>query len=224
MLAVLGLLLSALVVCTASGPANDPISRQFTWFSYLKGDALRAQCLAGSAPRYRLVYNADWQRQVRTYDLMPEPGSGATVVETRVFGAGLISGSISLSNPSASLGGERSSARISMAQLADLDRALTASGFERAAPKGRRIWSDTFYWGAIACRNGQIQFNVFDEDMLGFDGLPFAAAIRQFDRTGVAFPRPSEGYRQRSLVGGQGVDEPARFQIQVGENGLYSAI
>src|SRR5690606_6468296 len=61
------LCLIVLAACTYRG-ADDPVSRKFSWFSYLNGDDIRRECVAGAADRYRFVYNGINVEQVRTYD------------------------------------------------------------------------------------------------------------------------------------------------------------
>ena len=85
-------LLTVLVVaagCTyREGGVGNPITRKFQYFSYLGGDDIRRDCVPGAPARYRLVYNANYYEQVRTYDLRRgAPGSGA-VLTIQVFGGG----------------------------------------------------------------------------------------------------------------------------------------
>ncbi|MDA0240525.1 MAG: hypothetical protein O3A84_10935, partial [Proteobacteria bacterium] len=78
-LLILGGLLSA---CTYQGATvegfgtDHPITRKFSWFSYVGGEDIRTACVTGAPDRYRFVYNAVYNEQVRSYDLVasPEPG------------------------------------------------------------------------------------------------------------------------------------------------------
>ena len=70
------------------GGIGNPITRKFQYFSYLDGEDIRRDCVAGAPARYRLVYNANYNEQVRAYDLRRNaPGSGASLT-TQVFGGG----------------------------------------------------------------------------------------------------------------------------------------
>src|SRR5476649_2085937 len=46
-----------------------PIVRSVNWFGFVGGDDIRASCTRGSRDRVRLVYNALWEEQVRTYEI-----------------------------------------------------------------------------------------------------------------------------------------------------------
>ena len=75
---VLGLgLVLVLSACTyRAGDEDNPIRRSFSWFSYLNADDLRSACTRGAPERYRIVYNAVWQEQVRTYDFIIHGNGG----------------------------------------------------------------------------------------------------------------------------------------------------
>ncbi len=55
--------------CTYQGGLENPVTRKFTWFSYVNGDDIRKVCAGLGADRYRFVYNGIYQRQTRTYDV-----------------------------------------------------------------------------------------------------------------------------------------------------------
>ncbi len=215
-----GLAVAAMMLagCQVSGPPGDPLSRQFQWFRYIDGEDIRQSCTAGAPARYRLVFNADWQRQVRSYDVEPATDGGG-MLDIRVFGPGLLNNSLDLRDIRGSVGGERAMVRLSADDVTRLDRALVASGLESAPPVGRRIWSDTFYWVVTACRDGRFWFNVFDEDQPGFAGLAFPPVLFALDRSGVPVQGPG-GFRQRSVVAGDSIGDVPRFDIQVRQNGL----
>src|SRR5690606_21540976 len=54
-----------------------PIVRSFNWFSYVAGDDIRARCGVDGRDRVRLVYNAIYSEQVRTYELFLQPDGTA---------------------------------------------------------------------------------------------------------------------------------------------------
>jgi hypothetical protein len=67
-------ILVLLGACTyREGGVGNPLTRRFQYFSYLGGDDIRRDCTAGTPARYRLVYNASYLEQVRTYDLRRNP-------------------------------------------------------------------------------------------------------------------------------------------------------
>ena len=56
---------------------EQPIVRSLNWFSYVAGDDIRAACRPGGRNRIRLVYNALWEEQVRTYEIFLQPDGTA---------------------------------------------------------------------------------------------------------------------------------------------------
>src|SRR6185312_8011996 len=67
---------------TASAQRADrnvdmPVVRSLNWFGYVGGDDIRAACRPGGRSRVRLVYNALWEEQVRTYEVFLQPDGTA---------------------------------------------------------------------------------------------------------------------------------------------------
>src|SRR5262245_13125246 len=60
---------------------EQPIVRSFSWFNYVGGDDIRAACGKDGRNHLRLVYNAIYDEQVRTYEifLQPDGTAGMTV-------------------------------------------------------------------------------------------------------------------------------------------------
>ena len=56
---------------------DQPIVRSFNWFAYVGGDDIRAACRPGGRNRVRLIYNALWEEQVRTYEIFLQPDGTA---------------------------------------------------------------------------------------------------------------------------------------------------
>jgi hypothetical protein len=76
MAAALGLTLAVVSAAWAQRPdrnVDQPIVRSLNWFSYVASDDIRAACRPGARNRLRLVYNALWEEQVRTYELFLQP-------------------------------------------------------------------------------------------------------------------------------------------------------
>src|SRR5258708_8497990 len=105
----LGLAGLALAGCSYPGGIDNPLVRKFEWFSYVAGDDIRSKCGPGSPPQYRLVYNANWDEQVRAYDLPQSfAPDGGPMLFTQVFGGYTNVSSFSLTYP---LGPTRRAAR-----------------------------------------------------------------------------------------------------------------
>ena len=54
-----------------------PIVRSFHWFGYVGGDDIRQACGKDGRNRLRLVYNAIYDEQVRTYEVFLQPDGTA---------------------------------------------------------------------------------------------------------------------------------------------------
>src|SRR5581483_11340747 len=62
---------------------DNPAVQKFAWFSYLDGHDIRQSCatLGPKAPaQYRLVYNGQYDQQLRTYEIDVAPSGGATLL------------------------------------------------------------------------------------------------------------------------------------------------
>ncbi len=221
-LAAVAASMTLLAGCTSRGPTDDPVRRAFTWFSYVNGDDLRQRCTPGGSASYRLVYNAVYDAQVRTYDIHVDPGGRAGVVETRVFG-GPAGPDITTDDLLAPWRGKTSSAPIDRAGLATLDRALAAAGFDEPAPLGLALRSEGFFGAIGRCRDGQYKFNAYASPSPRFDKLRVLAALAPYDRTGVAVNPPTGEYlppsgasHSRELA----ADNRLNFRLEVARNGI----
>ena len=58
-------LMLGLAACTYRPGADNPVARNLTWFSYAGAGDIRADCRPGAADRMRLIYNGDYDEQVR---------------------------------------------------------------------------------------------------------------------------------------------------------------
>lgn len=221
-LALLGML--GLAACASQGPTDNPVARTGQWFSYLNGDDIRAQCRPGAPERLRLVYNGVWGEQVRTYEVMPEAGGQGAFLETRIFG-GIEPQYIRFDDPLGFGRGTTRLARLGADDLAAVRAGLDRAGFARPAPDGQFLWSDNFYWVAMACQNGSFHFNAWADDAPGFRSLALADLLAARDGANTAFntAATSPRFRDRKggIQGGRFGDDPGiRFDLQVGENGL----
>ena len=85
-----------LAACTAYPEQMDlPGVQKLTWFAYLNGDDLRGSCQPGAPERYRFVYNADYNKQLRTYEVSDE-GEAARVLARVQSGRGIAASRITL--------------------------------------------------------------------------------------------------------------------------------
>ncbi len=220
----LGLALLALGVltgCAYEGAIDQPITIKATWFSYLNGDDIRSACTDGAPSSYRLVYNGNYDEQLRTYEVVAD-GTGGAYYKARVqSGSGLDLTKFSFSDPQAMAGWTTVQIRLIPVELAALERALEASDAFGPAPVGLRMASEQFYWVASLCRDGRFHFNAWLYPSARAAGLRFPQALLGHDGTGIAVnpPRAVAGIeRIRRTVKGEGT--PQHFDLEVGENGF----
>ena len=171
--------------CVArDGAIADPIQRNFQWFSFVGGDDIRARCAPGVPGRYRFVYNAVWEEQVRVYDVERLPrGQGATLSATVIRGAPRLLQAYLL-DPSGG-GTQRAQVLLGEVEVAALSTALAAAGFDRAPADGTRLQSYDFYWLVNACVDGRWHLNAWRRQDPGFDRLAFDRLLFAQDRTAV---------------------------------------
>jgi hypothetical protein len=223
-------LLVGLAGCASTGPTDNPIRRSLTWFSYLGGDDLRATCQPGSPERYRFVYNARAEEQIRTYDIIVGP-SGEGRLESHVISNGDLD-RLSVNDPLRPWRGEEAEVTVGAAEVGALRSALAASGFDRPAPRGAFLRSDDFFWIVSACRDGDFRFNAYSRDMPSFQDIRFDAPLQSMDpltaRVAVNPPRaltlpPFQTAVQMSRLSPGMYGRPP-WQVQVGENGLRTGL
>ncbi len=217
----------ALIGC--SGDISNPISRKLNWFHYAAGDSLRDSCRPGALDQYRLIYNANWDQQVRAYDLRESAlKDGSAVLFTQVFGGGygFNVSNFTLSDVTSPSSGKSGQVRLTPDQYKTVLGAIDASGFGQPAPKGLRLESYDFYWIVSACVNGQFHFNAwrFPSDRFEATG-PFGSQLFALDGTGVPpnWPRPqnsAEQYSQTELPRYKTYGGTYSFEFIVGDNGL----
>ncbi len=187
-LAVFLLLGCVLAACQAQGPAGNRADFRYQWLSYLQGDDMRASCRADGPDRLRLIYNADFNKQIRTYDLFIADG-GTGVLDTRrwVSGGNLIN----LNNGSLSglLEGQKGQVALSADQVVQLTRLVGDSGFPGPVPVGATLRSDSYFWVGLACVDGIFGIQVWQGDAMR--DIRFAALLESWDPVAAPLPAAS---------------------------------
>ncbi len=215
------LALAVLAGCAYEGAIDQPVTIKATWFSYLNGDDIRAACTEGAPSWYRLVYNGNYDEQLRSYEVVAD-GTGGAYYKARVQnGSGLDLTKFSFGDLQAMAGWTTVQTRLIPVDLAALERALEASGAFGPAPVGLRLASEPFYWVASLCRDGRFHFNAWLYPSARAAGLRFPQILLGHDGTRIAVnpPREVAGIeRIRRTVKGQG--GPQHFDLEVGENGF----
>lgn len=222
MVRLMGLaLLGWLAGCAASGPADLPVERGLSWFSYLNGDDLRQVCGQDRADRFRLVFNADYNHHVRTYDIAADPEKGGAAVVARVIETADLA-RISPTDPLGPWRGQRAETRLTPRQFAEFVRTLSDSGAFEPLPGTLRLPSNGIYWLVNGCRSGAWFFNVYPYPTDRFADARFAGPLERMDGTGVPFPPlPAPGDAPRMLPPASSRDDNGVFfELEVNRDGL----
>lgn len=215
-------ILLALAGCTAFGPTDNPVARKLTWFSYLNGDDLRVSCGKGGADRYRMVFNADYNRHVRTYDIVGDPTeAGGARIEARVIEATDLARLTPL-DPLSAARGRTATVQLSAGQFAGFIGRLRDSGAFDAPPDGLRLSSNGIYWLINGCRDGQWFFSAHPYPSGRFTDIGFLEPLRELDATGIPLPvLPAPEDAPRGLPpAGERAEGGVFFEIQVADGGL----
>lgn len=176
--------------CAYYGANDNPVARNLTWFSYLNGDDIRAECRAGAADRYRFVYNGIYTEQVRSYDVTA--GSDPQV-RVHVLGTRGNVGTISLASPSAVFApwaGKTETVPLRPQDLTQLRDAMRAGGVFTPLAGRLELSSDGFYWVVAACRDGAFAFNAYGWPSPRFDAAAFPGLLFAWDPTGIPVNPP----------------------------------
>ncbi len=206
------------------GGIGSPVTRKFQYFSYLGGDDIERDCTAGSPARYRLVYNAVWDEQVRAYDLRRGVAGGGAVLETHVFGGvGNLAAGFSPLDPTGPWRGASAQRNLDESAYLSLIRAVEDSGFGAPAPRGLTLPSWGFYWAVSACAGGRYHFNAWRYPSERFNRIRFDSLLFAADGTGVPVNRPrplNEAAHQLPSNADRNDPTVSHFEVKVGEDGL----
>lgn len=223
------LLLAASVLltcCTYRGDIDNPAAIKATWLSYLNGDDMRAACVEGAPLQYRLIYNADYDEQLRSYEVTGTPAGEARLV-TRVLGSsGIVLNEMTFSDPLGFARWKRSEAPLAASVVQRLDAALEASGAFEPAPEGLQLFSKETYWITNLCRDGRFYFNAWRFPSDRFEAISFDSLLFALDETGVPVREPVAvrvGTSAKLNAPRRQESDDTRgnwFNVKVGENGL----
>ncbi len=195
---LLGLLLST--ACASSGPVDNPTSQRLTWFTYAAGTDIRDRCRAGAPDQYRFIYNGQYERQVRAYDIQVLPEGGAELLARARGGQGNLA-RFSLNNPLGPWALEERRSELSPNDIAALLAALDRDTAVAPTAAGQRLNSLDFYWLVSQCRGGAFRLDAFVHPRVNHASLSFPSELLALDSTGVPFreARQFEGGRRNSF-------------------------
>ncbi len=203
--AVLALLLFVVACSYAPGDVANPLTRKFTWVSFLAGDDLRPGCVAGAPDRFRLVYNGNWREQVRIYEI---GFTGPRRLDERVIGSGQLK-SLSLADPLQPWRGATATVDLTQDQYQRLVDSIAQSGAFASPASAVTLRSTDFYWVAASCHAGAFHLTAWLYPGAPFDRLAFPRQLAALDVTEAPFnpPRPWTGVAAAPLGT---PDNPAR--------------
>lgn len=199
------------------GDIGNPFRRKVQWFSFVEGGDIAAACSPGSATRFRLVYNALWDQQVRVY----EWGDESPDLKISAVRRGNVA-TITLDDPLRPWGTDVAAVPLDKAARDGLDAALDASGAFGPPAVGLELPSHSYYWTAASCRRGEYRFTAWAHPSGAYQAARFPAALAALDpgRDDIVPPGPvpvdpiREYDRRRGALG--------EFTLKVGSKGLSS--
>lgn len=182
--------------CAYHGPArsdiDNPAVRKVAWFSYLDGNDIRESCVAGSPDRFRLVYNGQYEKQIRSYEITADGTSGSNgsaYFIARAMGQTNLA-DVQLNDLLAPWRWQRSETKLSSSEFGEFRDLLTQSGWGQGAPQGKILHSRDFYWVAAGCRDGQFHFDAWVHAQSDFSEVKFQDFLLARDKTGLALRKP----------------------------------
>ncbi|MDW3207071.1 MAG: hypothetical protein R8L07_16150 [Alphaproteobacteria bacterium] len=218
-----------LAACTTDGEIDNPAQRRATWFSFISGDDIAAECEASGRERYRLTYLADREIQVRIYDIdadvAPAPQLRTRVLQVAAsewFPLPLFE------DPSRPFRPYDSVTTLPEADLDAIREDLLAAGWSTEPPPvGRKIASHSFAWLVAGCRDSAFSFQVWEYPDAEFAGLNFPDVLFAVDNSAIdVVPPPTDGERRtfNRFMGRTGSNTPTDgrelYNMQVGPRGV----
>jgi hypothetical protein len=160
--------------CASLGPAEEADARKLTWFSYVNGEDLRAQCSEDRPDRYRLIYNSKANAQLRTYEVQAtgdtSEGGGGALVEARIIPAE----ALSRRDPEDTLEtGQTASLKLYLSpdQFEQLTTKLAASGVFSGSSMEFRTQTGGVFWLASGCHEGSYFLTAFSNPSDRFENI-----------------------------------------------------
>lgn len=171
---------------------DPPIVRSFNWFSYVGGNDIREACGRDGRNRLRLIYNAIYDEQVRTYEVFLQP-DGSAGLDIGVLADQGVVGNLRISDAGDVLGpwrmrrGQRILAPAETSELLGLLQASNGFGPPR---DGLRLPDVDFWWTIASCRAGVWGFQAYHYPTDGFTNVLFASRLFSFDTVPVPVNPP----------------------------------
>jgi hypothetical protein len=171
---------------------DPPIVRSFNWFSYVGGNDIREACGKDGRGRLRLVYNAIYDEQVRTYEVFLQPDGTAGLEIGVLADQGDVS-SLRIGDAGDVLGPwrmRRGQRILTVAETSELVGLLQASNAFGPPRDGLRLPDVDFWWTVASCRNGVWGFQAYHHPTDGFATVGFASKLFALDTVPVPVNPP----------------------------------
>lgn len=210
-----GLLVSA---CSDASHVGDPVTGRLSWLPYLGGEDIRDACKPGSPARYRFVYNAVLDVQVRSYDLVRTETGATLQVRVPHSGFALVdvrTGSANMFSPV-----RDATSTMDLATYRAIARQLEDDGFGGPTRTSPNFPSWNYYWVVSACAEGKFHINGWLNGTPGFADLRFPALLFAQDRTEIPVnPVAENPYGDHVTRMRQGASD-MNFDIRLAPDGL----
>lgn len=204
---------------------EQPVARSLNWFAYVAAEDIRASCQPGARSRIRLIYNALWDEQVRTYEVFLQP-DGTAGMTTRVLADQGVATSILIGEASdaTSPWRTRKAERVlNAAETRELLGLLETSSAFGPPRDGLRLPENDFWWTVASCRNGVWGFQAYHHPSDGFANVKFADRLFGWDDVKVAINRPRKlepAELRRDPMAHPNRSLGPRWVLVVGKNGM----
>jgi len=173
-----------LSACKTTGPVDNRFGHRWQWLGYLAGDDIREFCDLGSQDHLRLIYNANFNEETRTYDFVASPGGGADLTSQRWVGSSSIL--ITGGNINSGIDAQTAVARIDATAMTELVGMLDRSDFYGPPLAGTTLRSDDFFWSGVACLDGEFHIQAYPRTKLS--QVQFAGFLEAHDPLRVPLP------------------------------------
>ena len=174
-------MMAPLVVAACAGPNDGLVGGRLSWFDYVGGSDMQQSCSQSTLERYRLVFNAEYTKQVRTNDIL-QNSDGATL-RGKVFHGGVLVDA-SFASAVQGLVGRAGELPLSGPEFEGFKRAVAvAKPFLEA--EAAYLRSDSYYWVVLECRRGSVLARAFTGSQTNLEGLAFRRFLLAHDPTGV---------------------------------------
>jgi hypothetical protein len=202
-----------------------PIVRSFHWFDYVGGNDIRQTCGKDGRNRLRLVYNAIYDEQVRTYEIFLQPDGTAGLSMGVLANQGnvanlLVADPGDVLNPWRMRRGERILSADETRELVGLLQASAAFGPPR---DGLRLPDVDFWWTVASCRSGVWGFQAYHYPTDGFANVKFAARLFAWDTVPIPVNPPRKlvpAELRRDLNAPVNHMKANQWTLTVGKDGL----